>query len=65
MGQMQQKSGGVDTVKSTIRSLEDNNQHSTEGTLKQSIVQETTNTKLSGESCLGGGNHKSWSGGKK
>lgn len=64
MGQMQQKVGSVESVKSTIKSLEDNSQYSgTTDTLKQSIVQDTKNTGLSGEGCLGG-SHKSWSGNK-
>lgn len=49
MGYMQ-NTGGCEHVKSEIRKIEDNSQSSTEGTLKQSIVQNTTNSGLgSGE----------------
>lgn len=61
MGMMQPKVHGVEEVKNTIKSIEDNTQMSDNGTLKQSIVQDVQNSsKLSGEGCLGGGNHKHW-----
>lgn len=64
MGQQQNRSmHGTDAVKATIKSIEDNSQTS-DAPLKQTIVQNVTNTKVSGEGCLGG-SHKSWSGGKE
>jgi hypothetical protein len=49
MGQMQPKAGGVEQVKSTIRSIETNTQTS-DAPLKQSITQNVTNSGLgSGE----------------
>lgn len=50
MGNIQTSQGTCEQVRSTIRSIEDNSQHNTEGTLKQSIVQEVHNSGLgSGE----------------
>jgi len=58
MGQMQHTSGSCEQVKSTIKSIEDNSQSSTEGTLKQSIVQNTTNSGLGSGEFKAPGAHK-------
>lgn len=58
--------GSVESVKSTIKSIEDNTQmtQAPEETGKQSITQDVKNTQMSGSGCLGGGNHKAWGSGK-
>jgi len=58
MGQMQYTSGSCEAVRSEINKLEDNSQRTTEGTLKQSITQNVTNSGLGSGEFKAPGAHK-------